>query len=558
LAYLAASLVMLYPISNVLHLASASYPGDARLNIWTLAWVNHVWESQGLSLFDANIYHPAKGTLAYSEHLIGIAPFSFPIYALTHNPTLAYNIVWFVAFVLNGVAAHWLVFRVTRHHLAALVGGTGYAFSFFNMLHGHGHLQIIWSFWMPVTLIAIDRWAARSSWPRALVVAASLVMQTLASWYLGVLVLLLAAAYVPFAMLLHPVVRRDLRRLALQSLIIALVVFLCVAPFARHYMGFPPGSTEEAAGFSADFAAYLVPPQGTWLGLSWPSWVPDQPREPYRESTLFLGYIRLALFGIGLWWVCRKRSPLFPDRNIRGTFAFAGFLVLLGCWLSLGPGRDALYLPSLYDLFVTLPGMSLIRAPGRFALLVSLGMAIGSAIGALSLIRRWPSGSRYVTALLILGLSEVYLVDFPGGRPQPEVIPKVYSFLRDLGPGAVVSLPSHRGLPWDWRDADYQFYSTVNWRPIVNGYSRREPDGYSTIAKLMAAFPSHDTASAMRRLGVVYVVVHTEHYEDGAYGLLEKAEKSLDFALVARDGPQVLFAVRPARVARGAGDAGRE
>ncbi|NOT26019.1 MAG: hypothetical protein HOP16_07935 [Acidobacteria bacterium] len=547
MAYLAASLVMLYPISNVLHLASASYPGDARLNIWTLAWVNHVWESQGLSLFDANIYHPAKGTLAYSEHLVGIAPFSFPIYAATHNPTLAYNIVWFVAFVLNGLMAHLLLFRVTRNHLAALAGGTAYAFSFFNMLHGHGHLQLVWSFWMPLSVIAIDRWAARPSWVRAITVAAVLVMQMLASWYLAVLVLLLAAAYVPFAAFLHRPTRHTIGRLAVQSLAIACVLLLCVAPFVRHYVGFPPGSIAEAAGFSADFASYLVPPQGTWLGLSWPSWMPDQPREPYRESTLFVGYIRLVLFGIGLLWVLGKGPGPAPDRTMRATGAFAVFLVVAGGWLSFGPGRDVLGLPSLYDVFVTLPGMTLIRAPGRFALLVSLGMAIGSAIGALAVLRRWPNATRYVVLLLILGLSETYFVHFPGGRPQPEAIPKVYEFLRDLGPGAVVSLPSHRGLPWDWRDADYQYFSTVHWRPIVNGYSRREPDGYSSVAKLMAAFPGHESATAMRSMGVGFVVVHTEHYEGGALGLIEKAEASPDFALVARDGPQMLFAVRPGR-----------
>jgi hypothetical protein len=545
-AYLGLSLVVLHPISNALHLATASYPGDARLNIWTLAWVNHVLENPGLALFDANIFYPAPETFAYSEHLVGIALFSFPIYAVTHNPTLAYSLVWFGAFVLNGVVAHLLVWRLTRNHIAALVGGVGFAFSFFNMLHGHGHIQLVWSFWMPLSMIAIDGWVRKPSWPRAMALAVTLVMQVLASWYMAVLVLLLAAAYVPFAVVFDRHSRPRIGRLGVQSLAIAVLLLMCVVPFARHYVAFPPGPTTEAATLSADLASYLVPSQGTWLGAHWPSWLPGHPREPYGESTLFAGYVRLLLTVVGLLWVCwRGRGPA-PARGVRGAFAFACLLIVLGGWLSLGPRRPELDVPSLYDLFVRLPGMQLFRAPGRFALLVTLGTAITSAVGALAMLTRWPrAGQGLVLVLLAASLGETYFVRFPGGRPQPEAIPRVYALLRDLGPGAVVSLPFHTGTAAWWREADYQYYSTVHWRPIVNGYSRREPEGFHAMTEDMAAFPGPDSAKTMRRMGVRYVVVHTERYEDGAQDLSANAERSGDFSVIARDGRQVLYAVRP-------------
>jgi hypothetical protein len=545
--YLGISLVMLHPISNIEHLARASYPGDARLNIWTLAWANHVMAHPGTALFDANIFFPARETFAYSEHLVGIALFSFPVYAITGNPTLAYNLVWFAAILLNAITAHVLVWRVTRSHVAALVGGTGFAFSFFSMLHGHGHIQLVWTFWMPLTLIAIGGWARTSSWPRAAVVAATLVLQALASWYMAVLVLVLAGAYLPFALVLQRPIRGRVGLLCSQALAIAAVFLVCVLPFARPYMNFPPGPVAEAGTLSADLASYLVPPQGTWLGARWPEWLPGHPREPYGESTLFAGYVRPLLAAIGLFWICMtvRRSP--PDRSLTIAFSFACVLVVVGAWLSLGPSRDGLSVPSLYDLFIRLPGMRLFRAPGRFALLVTLGMAMAAAVGALAVMNRWPRAGRAIVVLLVAAsLGEAYFVRFPGGRPQPEPTPKVYTFLNGLGPGAVVSLPFQLGTEQWWREADYQYYSMVHWRPIVNGYSRREPDGFSALTTRLARFPATESARTMRELGVGYVVVHTERFADGAARALADAEASPDFSLIARDGPQVLLAVRPA------------
>jgi len=178
--------------------------------------------------------------------------------------------------------------------------------------------------------------------------------------------------------------------------------------------------------------------------------------------------------------------------------------------------------------------------------LLTLGMAIASAVGALALIRRRPTlGGAVVLVLLVASLAETYLVRFPAGRPQPEIVPKVYTLLRGLAPGAVVSLPFHLNTTNWWREADYQFYSTVHWRPIVNGYSRREPVGFFTRADQIATFPAPASAAIMRDLGVAYVVLHTERYEDGGGRLAAEAEASPDFSLIARDDRRVLYAVRP-------------
>jgi hypothetical protein len=48
----------------------------------------------------------------------------------------------------------------------------------------------------------------------------------------------------------------------------------------------------------------------------------------------------------------------------------------------------------------------------------------------------------------------------------------------------------------------------------------------------------------MRDLGVGYVVLHTERYEDGAGWRMAAAEASPDFSLIAIDDRRALYAVR--------------
>ena len=47
--------------------------GDPLLNAWALAWVAHELPTVPTHVFDANIFHPERGTLAYSETLLAPA-----------------------------------------------------------------------------------------------------------------------------------------------------------------------------------------------------------------------------------------------------------------------------------------------------------------------------------------------------------------------------------------------------------------------------------------------------------------------------------------------------
>jgi hypothetical protein len=518
------TLVMGSPLVDVRHLTDASYEGDSRLLMWTLAWDARAL-STGAPLFDANIFFPEPQAFRFTEHHIGIGVFALPVYALTGNAVLSYWVVWLLAFPLNGLAMSALAYRVTRSPAAAFAAGLVYAFSFFRMHHAHGHLQLLWTWGFPLIPLALERWAVRPSAGRALVASILVVLQSLAGGYLAVMVAVLSTVTILF---LLPVHRPPLRPLAIATLI-AVVSVSSLFWFAQPYLSLEGSAAPELAGNSADVASYLVPPENTWAGpLAARAGL--APRWIWGEQTLYSGVLALTFSAIGrcAW---RRRWD-----SISLAVVVTGVLALL---LSFGPGEGW----SPFDLFARLPGMSLFRAPARFALLVVLATALLVAIAVAWLQPRLGRAAAPVLLLLAaLGLSESYVIDFPAGQPAPTPIPPVYERIAALAPGAVLSLPAYRGTPDAFRQADYLLFSTAHWHPIVNGAGRQEPPQHGERMTVFARFPSQQAVDRLREVGVRYVVLHTGRASE-LREAVRAAETAAGVRLIGTFGDDFLYEV---------------
>lgn len=565
IVYLVACRIMLAPIYNFQHLNSASYQGDARLMIWTLAWDNHATLDRVRPFFDANIFFPSPNALAYSEHLFGISLFSLPVYWLTRNPVLAYNVVWLLAYFLSALAAHALAWRDTRDHVASLFAGLAFAFCFFRMHHGHGHLHMVWAFWIPLSIAAMDRWIAEPTWRRTVVFVIVVTMQALASWYQAVLIfiadgVLLAWKVTAERCFSGPEGRRRARRFSVLALVGAAAALGCVWPFARHYGVLASAPPSEAAGSAADVAGFLIPPENTlagqWLlshGVKGPRWI-------WGEQTVYLGWIVLALamICVGILVAAmrggpsdRARTPDDLSEPADRPVIWAGYYVALGAIavaFAFGPSTGEIAVNrwgwSPFGLLMSIPGVALFRAPARFSELVTLALAMLAAGACASLHRRWPRAGRIVTLVGIpLMLADFYVVKFPGGPPQPLPAPNVYRQLAMLPAGAVMSLPDYAGTPGWFIEPDYQYFSTAHWHPIANGYSRAEPPGFRERMGRFKAFPSAGSVAALHESGIHYVVVHAAAWPGGS-AAASAAAHSPAVRLVARSGNDYLFELR--------------
>ncbi|HET9315926.1 MAG TPA: hypothetical protein VFQ51_10070, partial [Vicinamibacteria bacterium] len=134
--------------------------GDPLLTTWILAWDLHALAVAPLRFFDANMFHPHRWPLAYTEPLLGLVPLAGVARLAGAGPLLAHNLLWLATFPLTGLAMFWLVRHLTGHSGAAALAAVLYAFSPFRF--GQlGHVQILSHQWLPLMLLGLHR-AARS------------------------------------------------------------------------------------------------------------------------------------------------------------------------------------------------------------------------------------------------------------------------------------------------------------------------------------------------------------------------------------------------------------
>ena len=224
------------------------------------------------------------------------------------------------------------------------------------------------------------------------------------------------------------------------------------------------------------------------------------------------------------------------------------FFVALGITavlVSLGPGvaGSAVEGWSPFDLLQQLPGMATFRAPARFALLVSLAMAMVGACGAEVVQRRLGTVAVWLlTGILLLEVAPIW---YELGRPRPVQRPRIYAMLLQYPPAPVVSLPAFTSPPVDWFEAEYLLLATEHWFPMVNGYSRFVPDGHRERMQRISAFPGRASVDELRRLGVPYVITHADRYGVNLRAMIAEARRAPDVELLATTGQDYLWRVRP-------------
>ena len=79
--------------------------------------------SAGREFWNANIFHPDPLALALSEHLFGQVLQILPVYWLTGNIILCYNLLFISTFALSAFGTYLLVRDLTGDRRAAFIAG---------------------------------------------------------------------------------------------------------------------------------------------------------------------------------------------------------------------------------------------------------------------------------------------------------------------------------------------------------------------------------------------------------------------------------------------------
>jgi hypothetical protein len=337
--FAAATFVLTLPLGVRMQQQLPSDLSDTLLTTWILAWDAEHLRHGMQGVWDAPIFYPYHGALAFSESLFGIAFFVAPIEWLTSDPVLTYNAALLLEFIVAGVGMCMLARELTGSRAAAAVAGAYYAFCPFRMAQ-ISHIQMVATGWMPIALWGLHRYLSTRR-PRWLAVFASgWIVQTLSNIYVGYFMLLPVSALVAQQLLRDPAGRgRMLAQLAAACALVAMALAPAGAAYYRVRADYGlVRSVDEIAANGADLRSYIVGKNtiGVWRWL--PAAVVSDP-----EKELFPGVIAviLAAFAVAGAREDRRLQPWVGLDTVR-RFAVSGACRRAARQLSLsGPAGPA-------------------------------------------------------------------------------------------------------------------------------------------------------------------------------------------------------------------------
>jgi hypothetical protein len=537
--YLAVALACSWPLARqaATHMTGSPF-GDPLLNAWILGWDAERLRHGLHGVWQAPQFYPAPDTLAWSEHLLGVAIVVAPLHWLTSNIVLVYNVAWLGSTVLAGVGMYLLALELTGRRDAAWLAGLLFACLPYRVAQA-GHLQILVAGWMPLALLGLHRFL-RSGSRRALAgFVAAYLLTALSNGYF-LFFLAVPVAIVAGWHLVDRVRRRDRPAHLAASLGAAgLVLAAALAPVAAAYLRVR--DTQGLTRTRSDVLSYSATPASYGAASTslrfWGGRLP----EGRAERQLFPGLTLagLALIGLSIGW---RRT----DVRLYAAIAAAAFALSLGPEPDLGVVRAS---SGPYDWLSWLPGVSGLRVPARLAMIVYLALAALAAVGAAALLtRRSGRAAGSLVALLSLGIVVEGLpaLQTTAVAPVLEQRRAPYAWLRGQPRGPMLELP----VGGTRESVLYLAGTLVHGNPIVNGYS-----GYgSSLEDFFGGPPSlepehaGELLRAARAVGVRYLLVHASLYPDREFaaGLLRALrERAEHVEAVHTEGTTSALVLRP-------------
>ena len=177
-----------------LHLATrvASHD-DGLFSPWRLAWIAHALKTDPAGLYDANIFFPARGTLANSDAVILQGAFAHPFLWAGASPIVVYNVLLLGGLVTSGLAMFVLARHLIGDDEAALVASAVFMMVPYRVEHFE-HLELQWACFIPLTFWAVHRAFEGPSFRHGLLAGVFVWFQLIACVYYGVFLGLVAGA----------------------------------------------------------------------------------------------------------------------------------------------------------------------------------------------------------------------------------------------------------------------------------------------------------------------------------------------------------------------------
>lgn len=512
-AYASLTIVMTWPLPARAG-STLQDTGDPLMQIWVMRRVQHQLVTDPLNLYQGNIYYPFNDTLAYADEALSTALLAWPVYFVTSNDVLAYNLVFLASFWLVGLAMFLLTRELGAASGAAFVAGLTAAFA--PARFGHlSHLNLLMLGWLPLAMWAAVRYVRTRRRQYAAVVAIALAMQLLASLQLALfatLALGLFLACLVIAERRQPAwTRRDLAW-GIAALAVPYGLFtLTLLPHLRVAEEFDFMRTraeiEMLAATPRSYFSVFVTNQFWALSLT------------TRPEPFFPGVVALAGAALALLELRSQRRWI-----VVFTLLLTVTAVLLSFGFALNVRGHSVPMPYAL-LYEHIPALRSIRGVGRFGLLTAISVPIAAAIGLSAFWRvKTPQDqtrAALLGAALTIALVGAVCLEFRSAvatnpAPTNAHAMAVYEWLALQPEGPVAEFPAaglYHPPHGTLQLTQYMYGSTRHWNPMLAGYGSFTPEPHLRLIEVLGGRdqPSMVTPAnvgVLQDLGIRWVLIH--------------------------------------------------
>lgn len=530
-------------MSSALPIGNSTAGTVPMLNTWILWWNAESLARGLLGYWNAPIFHPLQGSLAFNEPqpaMLSVAP----VYFLSRSPILAYNVYLVATLALNGWCTSRLLSRLGCSQVLSVAGGTGL------LLHPLVwrdleaiQLTALWPMVLSLTA-ALDLFLDEGSkahpegkaWDRRLMMPGIRlgVWVSVTGWcclYWSVFqAMTLGVAIAAVALW-----RRQ--RSELVSLSVAFIVFLCLTlP-----VFIPMREIVRANSFrrSPTTVQTLSAQPEDWLATEGHTLWDYAASESTFSLSPGLGRIALLVVGFAVF-VVASRTPVKSDGRRTTALILVSGMLFLSALLSFGANLQLSGWRPWESLGAHIGVIGAIRSPFRFAYLTQLAAILLAALAADTCFKRLgkhPAIENHFGRRLVFNAGVLFVAAtvafesiprrsrlcFPPSHSHSEPW-REFIATNTNEDDAILCLPvtQNGSEAAQERAARWMMHSTVHRASLLNGYSGFIPKEWREVrSQLRDGNFSDSLLTQLAQTGTKFIVIRLEQMPPGHVERLE-------------------------------------
>lgn len=512
------SIIITYPL--IFHLSSYSFgKGDELLITWILNWNIHALLTSPLHIFDANIFYPYAHTLSFSEPFFSSSLLALIPILLLNDPMIAFNVNVILSLTLLGFSTYCLVYYLTKNRASSFISGLLISFSPFT-LGRLFQLQVVSIQWIPLSILFFLKFIKDGKTEDFIFVSLFFLLQVGNSFLPGYFLILCYGVIV--------VMYFFTKKNVLQKLLSGKIIFIIgIAAFMTIVLGLPYFNTSKTFHYVRDIRDTIhfanrpeytfYPNSRTRLEQILLNTIYKNDKGPYRYDG-YWGLPLLILFILSsiAFFRIKKENKFFPTLFI--LIGISSFILSMGPAFQWGGKviKHPFIIPLPYAiLYYLIPGFNGIRNSARWEMLTIFAVSVFIGLLLSEVLKK--KNKLWIVFIVVGILAEV---NFPLKYvPIPTIkeFPKVYAFINSLPKDAtIIEMPI---FSWDvqpYSNIEFmrEYFSTIHFRRMVNGYSGFSPHEWELNTKFLTKeFPDKNTLQYLKQIKVQYIILHKADYD---------------------------------------------